>query len=98
METQSQQPIEEAPQEEVVLPVEDANVIPRPVEDEEEDADDISPLTVDEFKDTARQVVTTVKDGVLIPVYRIGRRWLRGAEGAADEFFGGATGDKRGKR
>ena len=63
-----------------------------------DEGDDTMPLTVDEFKDTARQVVTTVKDGIFIPVYRIGRRWLRGAEGAADEFFGGATGDRKGKR
>ena len=64
----------------------------------EDEQDDTMPLTVDEFKDTAQQVVTTVRDGVLFPLYRGARRLLRGAEGAANEFFSGATGDKRKKR
>lgn len=79
-------------------PVAAEQVDATPKAEEEDEEYDYAPLTVDEFKDTAQQVVSTVRDGLLIPLYRGGRRLMRGAEGAANEFFSGATGDKKKKR
>jgi hypothetical protein len=59
---------------------------------------DDTPLTADEVKEVALEVVSRVKDGVLIPVWRLGRRYLQSLEEAADSLLAEVSKDDKGKR
>ena len=57
------------------------------VKNEENDVDDTAPLTVDEFINAGRQVAQTAKNAALMPLYRLGRRYIRSAQAASESFF-----------
>jgi hypothetical protein len=88
--------------------VSDSSESPQEIEETSEDAsavEDTSPLTFEEAFESGKRVVQTAKDGVktarhdiLKPAYRLGRRYLRSAQLAAEAFFAGVMDDKKGKK
>ena len=73
--------------------------------EDEKSVDDASPLTFEEAFESGKRVVQTAKDGVqtarhdlLKPAYRLGRRYLRSAQLAAEAFFAGVMDDTKGKK
>lgn len=63
-----------------------------------DDADDTAELTMDEVVEAGKRAIQTAKHGLLKPVYRLGRRYLRSAQSATEAFFDGVVNEKQGKK